>query len=604
MKTGKDIILTQDNVLVRKSILSMFPATFVASFLMTFLFMVDITLAGIFFTPLHIAAIGASMPVMMFVMAFLNTITGGANLLLTTALGRGDKEAANRMFSLGVLGPFLIGLVFVVLIEIFAQPLVVLFGARTPELTQYAVSYLRFFALLSPLSGINCMLGSVCSTYGYVGKNMAVSITGIVTNIIFSVLFIKTTSLGLGSLGLGTVVSNIINIVISWVIIRQSHIPLRLKIYHYRMKELISVLAHGLPGTTDSLIDSAVSGIINNLIVSYLGAAGLAIKSVVRSILNIMLVPMMAAGSATGPLFGLFYGARDKQGLKKTIGNSLAIGIISTAVWAALCIAAFPLLLNIFMKNASGIENAEQLIRQGIYIMLIFTPFRTIVITFGHFYEATERFKHSLIISILPDSLIYPVMLAVLLPNLGYTGLWLAQGGNAVVFFILAYLLHIITKKTPKVTAEDIFKFNDKINTAVPMVDISIAYNNIGTSGISEKVHDFLLKEYGTARTAYLTALCLEELMADFIAHSQITEEKIRGGGAFTDVKLFSDPDAFRIIIRNAAKQYDPLDFEYDDEDFSKIGIKMAQKFSERIDYCYIYRMNIVTIYVAKTDSQ
>ena len=90
--------------------------------------------------------------------------------------------------------------------------------------------------------------------------------------------------------------------------------------------------------------------------------------------------------------------------------------------------------------------------------------------------------------------------------------------------------------------------------------------------------------------------------MADFVAHSQITEEKIRRGGKFTDVKLFSDEDAFRIIIRNAAKQYDPLDFEYDDESFSKIGIKMAQKLADRIDYCYVYKMNIVTIYVSKNN--
>lgn len=602
MKTGKDIILTQDNVLVRKSILNMFPATFVASFLMTFQFMVDITLGGVFFTPTHIAAIGVAMPIMMFALAIMNAISGGANLMLTTALGRGDKETANRMFSLGVSGPFVIGLIFLVMIEIFAEPMVVLFGAQTPELTQYAVAYLRWYALLIPFCGVNRMVGSVCSTYGYVGKYMAESITGIVTNIIFSILFIKLTPLGIGSLGLGSAVSGVLNVGLSWIIIRLSHIPLRLRIYRYGFKELGATLLHGLPSTTDSLVDSGVAGIVNNLIVANLGAAGLAIQSVVKSLFNVITVPIMATGTATGPLFGLFYGARDKQGLKKTIGSGLVIGVISAVVWAGVCVAALPLLLKVFMRNASDIENAEQLIRQGIYIMLIFVPFRTCAVTLGHFYEATERFKQSLAISIIPDSLIYPVLLALLLPELGYTGLWLAQGGNALVFFIIMYLLHAVVKKTLKMSTDDILQFDRRVREAVPMLDVSIGYNNIGVAGISNRIHGFMLKEYGTKRTAYLTALCLEELMADFIAHSQITEEKIRGGGAFTDVKLFSDEDAFRIIIRNAAKQYDPLDFEYDDESFSKIGIKMAQKLADRIDYCYVYRMNIVTIYVAKNN--
>lgn len=57
----------------------MFPATFVATFLMTFQFMVDITLAGVFFTPVHIAAIGTAMPIILFVLAVMNAVSGGAN---------------------------------------------------------------------------------------------------------------------------------------------------------------------------------------------------------------------------------------------------------------------------------------------------------------------------------------------------------------------------------------------------------------------------------------------------------------------------------------------------------------------------------------------
>lgn len=602
LKNGKDIILTRDNVLVRKSILNMFPATFVASILMTFQFMVDIALAGTFFTPDHIAAIGASMPIMMFSLALMNAISGGANLMLTTAIGRGDKETANRMFSLGVSGPFVIGIVFAAVIEIFAEPLVTLFGARTPELVGYAARYIRFYALLIPFCGVNRMVSSVCSTYGYVGKYMIESITGIVTNIIFSIVFIKTTSLGIGSLGLGSAVSGVLNVGLSWIIIRQSRIPLKLKIYRYRLKEFLQALVHGIPGTADSLIDSAVAGIVNNLIVFNLGAAGLAIQSVVKSLFNVITVPVLATGTAAGPLFGLFYGARDKQGLKKTVGNGLAIGVLSTIIWAGVCIAIMPFLLKIFMRNASGIENAEQLITQGIYIMLIFVPIRTCVMTLGHFYEATEHIKLSLAMMIIPDSVIYPIMLAILLPKLDYMGLWLSQGGNSLVFFILVYIIHAIAKKTLKMPAEDILQFDKKIQNSAPMLDVSIGYNNTGVAGISEKIHSFMLDECGTPRTSYLTALCVEELMADFVAHSQITEEKIRRGGKFTDVKLFSDEDAFRIIIRNAAKQYDPLDFEYDDESFSKIGIKMARKLADRVDYCYVYKMNIVTIYVAKNN--
>lgn len=600
MKNKQDVIVTRDNVLIRKSILNILPAHMVSSFVMMFLFMIDVTLAGMFLTPVHIAAIGVSMPVIMFCMAFLGIISGGVNLLLTATIGRGDKEGASRMFSLGIIAPFLMGIFFVILIEIFAEPLVLLCGARDAALAENAVIYLRFYVLLMLYTGVGQTLGNVCSIYGYVGKYTIKTVIDIITNVFFSVLLLKTTSLGVGSLGLGTVISGAIGFLTSLVIIKSSKIPLKLKLYRYRAKEMLDVLGHGLPNTANSLLDSAVAGIINNLIVSFLGVNGLAISSVVGSISSVLRVPAMSSGMATGPLFGLFYGARDKQGLKKAFREGVVIGIVTSIVWVFLCMLAFPLLLSIYMKNAGNIENAEQIVRQGVWVMAAFLPANIIASFLGQFYQATERFKYSMLISIVPDSVIYPIMLALLLPSMGYTGLWLSRGGNALIYLLIMYLCYAVAKHTLKVPVDNILQFNEKLNISVPMFDMSIGYNNTDISGLSEKVHKFLLDEYGEKRTSYMTALCLEEIMADFIAHSEITAEKIKENGTFTDVKLFSDPDAFRIIIRNAAKPYNPLDFEYDDESFSKIGVKMAQKFAERIDYSYVYRMNIVTIYVAK----
>ena len=63
---------------------------------------------------------------------------------------------------------------------------------------------------------------------------------------------------------------------------------------------------------------------------------------------------------------------------------------------------------------------------------------------------------------------------------------------------------------------------------------------------------------------------------------------------------MFADEETIRIIIRNVASAYNPLDFELDDTTFSKVGVKLAQKVSRLIDYNYVYKMNIVTIEINK----
>ena len=111
--------------------------------------------------------------------------------------------------------------------------------------------------------------------------------------------------------------------------------------------------------------------------------------------------------------------------------------------------------------------------------------------------------------------------------------------------------------------------------------------------------NEFLIQQNAQQKTAYLTALCLEELAADFVAHTSTKDEKI-AEHTIMDIKLFSDKDFYRMIIRNAADAYNPLDFEFNNEDFSKIGIKMVQKLSRRISYTYVYRLNIITIDIDK----
>jgi len=201
--------------------------------------------------------------------------------------------------------------------------------------------------------------------------------------------------------------------------------------------------------------------------------------------------------------------------------------------------------------------------------------------------------------SIVPDSLIYPVLLALLLPFMGYTAIWITYGGNAIVFLLGLYLIRSAKNKTGRLSMERMLCLDESIRSNVPVLDISIRSSNTDVTGISSQVHAFLKEQGAGERNAYITALSLEELAADFISHTVESGAK-DAGHAIMDIKIFSDEDHLRIIMRNASAPYNPLDFELNDETFAKVGVKLVQKLSRRIDYNYVYRMNIITIDVAK----
>jgi hypothetical protein len=194
---------------------------------------------------------------------------------------------------------------------------------------------------------------------------------------------------------------------------------------------------------------------------------------------------------------------------------------------------------------------------------------------------------------------IYPVLLVLLLPVMGYSGLWLSFAGNGIPFFVALYLVRSIKHKTLRVSVDRLLCLDEIIRDHVPELDISIRSNHADVTGISSQVHHFLMDQQVSSRTAYMTALCLEELAADFVAHT-MRESSKSADRTIMDIKIFSDEDGLQVIIRNEASSYNPLDFALDDVTFAKVGVKLAQKVARKIEYSYVYQLNIITIVLDK----
>lgn len=585
-----------NNKLIQKSITRVFPACFAATLAASVSLMMDSLLAGSLIGALSIAAVAIGNPVLNILKALVQTISCGAAVQITVNTGRGDQKEINRAYSMGVFGTLALGILAMVVCLAAAAPLVQLFGGSADaEAARQASLYIVTCSFSIVFSSVNYYMGKVLSVYGcqkQVFFNAMVSVFG---NLIFSTLFVKLLpdEMAIGGLGIGTSIATMICCCISFVIVRVKKLPLKLSLKSLNVKDALEAIRLGVPSSGNNLADGVVSGIVNNIILAGFGGATtpLAVYTAVKAVFSFAQATCVGTALATGPLFGLLYGARDRSGLCRTLREGYKVGLLFTAGWCVLLAALLPLFARFYGMTGNGD------MRTGVIVCLLFTPVLLALRIMTQLFESTGKVAMGIAYSVVPDSIIYPLLLLVLMPKLGYTGIWLSLGGNGILFLLLMYLFRSLKNRTTKMSLDRMLCLDESIRDSVPKLDISIMATTEDTTAFLSQVHDFLKQEQVSERCAYITALCLEELAVDFVQHTQERQSK---KGEIVDIKLFSDEDALRLVIRNAAKPYDPLQFDHEAENETKIGVKLAQQVAQRIDYTYAFSLNIVTIDIAK----
>ena len=589
--------LHSNNRLIRQSLIQAVPVCFAVTMTASIVLMVDSMLAGRLISQLAIASVAIGTPVINIFQALVQTVVAGASVQLAVLAGRGDRKAMNQTYTLGLISVVVLGAISALICFIFAEPLVMLFGgAGSPEAAPQAIIYLRASLLALLFPPVNMYLGKILSLYGYQKHMLLSACCSIGSNVFFSVLLAKLlpAEYAIAGLGIGTCLGGLAACTNSLLAIRRKKIPLNLTFSGLKLSDAFILGKRGLSTSGNNLADGMVSGIINNIILRGFGgdATALSVYTAVKAIVVLGTSTVMSATLAVAPLFGILYGSRDKNGLVRTLKEGFKVGLFFSVLWCGLLIVMLPVL-----ANSYGMQD-NSVFRSGVIFCMMFMPLILLVRLMTQLFESTEKTGMGLLYASIPDSVIYPILLALLLPSLQYTGIWIAYSANTIPFLLVLYLVRSFKNKSFRFSLDRMLCLDESIRDNVPLLDISIRSNNTDVTGISSQVSSFLASENVSDRTAYMTALCLEELASDFVAH--VEESDLKADRIIMDIKLFSDEDALRIVIRNAAKPYNPLDFQLDQATFAKVGVKMAQKVSRRIDYSYVYKLNIITILLDK----
>lgn len=586
-----------NNKLIRKTILSMFGGSLAAMITSAIALMADTILAGVFFNKYAIAAVAVGTPIINIFQALTQTIINGASINMNICAGKGEEKEVQRSFSVAIFFTLIWGVFFVLICQLFAGKLVTFFGG-SEEVAELSTWYLRGATGCIILGNINLFM---CKTLALFGKQKAIfrsSFLAVFFNIIFSFILVKILpeNMAIMGLGVGTWLGGLLASISSYITLKKHDLSLKFRFRDVKFSTLKKFVYNGLPSSGNNLADGVVSGVVNNIIVSGFadGVIALSVFTAVKSIVTFATAIIQAINLSVTPLFGIMFGSRDKNGILRSYRESVRLAMIALGITAALVMACSMLFAKVY--DMQGIKDFYI----GLAVcMFVYLPLTAIVRITTQFFEAIEKPVMGFMYSTIPDSVIFPVLLALLLPVWGYNGIWISFSLNAIPFILVLYLIRSVKNKSLILSYDRMFCLDEEIRDNVPKIDISIKSDNRDVSFISGKVYDFLMAEGVEQRIAHTTALCLEELSADFVEHTVEADSK-KGENVIMDIKLFADDDMLRTIIRNEASMYNPLDFELDGENFSKMGVKLAQKLAHSIKYSYVYKMNIITIDINK----
>ncbi|WP_300846813.1 MATE family efflux transporter [uncultured Acetatifactor sp.] len=279
------------------------------------------------------AAVNFIMPFLM----ILGTVgfmfgTGGSALIAIT-MGAGDKERAQRLFSLFIYVSAICGILIGALGIVVIRPVAAWLGAEG-EMLDNCVVYGRIILAVLPALILQYEFQSFFITAEKPKLGLAVTVAAGVANMVLDALFVGVLRWGLVGAAAATAISQSVGGIIPLIYFgRPNTSLLRLTRTKFDGRALLKVCTNGSSELMSNISMSVVGMLYNIQLMKYAGEDGVAAYGVLMYVNMIFLAAFIGYSVGVAPVVGYHYGAGNHEELKGLLKKSLVlIGIFSVSM--------------------------------------------------------------------------------------------------------------------------------------------------------------------------------------------------------------------------------------------------------------------------------
>ncbi|TCL41532.1 MATE family efflux transporter [Harryflintia acetispora] len=384
-----------------------------------------------------LAALNLSLPVTSLLYAVGSLLGVGGSTRYSAAMGRGEIDEAQKIYTLSTLLCLSVSLLLMALGVLFLPQLVTFMGG-TGGSRQGVTDYLRYVVWFIPVFTGEMFYNIFVRNDRSPRYAMFCTLCGSSTNILLDVLFIFVFDWGMAGASLATSLSICISLGLLLCYTRRSECLLRLQKISLRLSEICQILRVGFSNFLLEITTGVVTFVFNMVLLRLAGENGVAAYGIVANLTIVVTATLNGVSNAMQPIVsanaGAGLGGRVARTVRLAIFCALGFGLLFALAGEVFSV---PLVRTFVSAEGGFLAMSARAVR---IIFLSYLP-AGVNIVLTVYLQSIQAAKEAITLSLLKGVVLPSVMVMLCGFLFGLTGVWVSTILSEGAILLCALLL-------------------------------------------------------------------------------------------------------------------------------------------------------------------
>lgn len=538
---------------------------------------VDAAIVGNLVGPEGLAAVGLSKPLLQAFFAVTCFYVASSTILAGMAIGKGDRNTANKLFSFSIGLSLILGV-------LFTSAGLLCFGrisamlCQSDSLRPLSDAFMRVTLISATPQLLMLTLNQFVTVDGDPKMVSRSVIVGNVVNILLDIVFIRFCGFGIAGAAAATCVMYVVCIVMVLPHFRRKE-SLHLCRTALREIETGRIFSIGLPLFFATALMS-VQYVGNNYAAArFLGDDGLVALAVCIQLLAFSMIILNGTLRAIQPVGAILKGLEDSRGLQMLMKRGYAFMAVCFLFFTALLLL-FPARIGMLLgvHEGAGLD----MVRKAVPLFSLNIVGQAMLCNLLPAFQFYDRKGLALLLSIAQTLL--PMVFFFLLK-----GNWAGfAAGQAVTALAIGICEAVVRRRNPGLSRFLLIPVNDDAK----VLDITLQTDSRSLSEAVSSLRTFLSVNGMPGHTVNVASVCAEEFANNIIRH---------GHASSIDLAATVRDGTVNISLHDDGMAFNPVEAVRSSDSRIGLGLTIANAFCKDIEYKYIFNQNMVRLRISAT---